>query len=188
MAISPTGPVSFNNLRTEFGIPGGTNISLNNAFGGSYCVLSYVNRNTASGQNIYSISLGASNYSLSDWRGYNETAPITWSYLISNNTGDTYSVGINLGGTNILGNSLPGGNQLDGTDVSTGVAPITTPYTANLKVSITVGPSGVDVNYNIYDPDTGGGTSGILGTTPIVNADLGDWFYYQRFTLELLIG
>lgn len=182
MSIPNTNPIDFSDLNVEFGRSSTAQISLSSAINGAYSSDNTINRNTLSGQNIFAASINSNNYALTLFKGYNETEPMYWIYSIINNTGLTYSVDVDLGATNILGVSIPGGgNELAGED-STGIT-----TTSNLYLTIS-GQEDQTVIIDVTDPDTGSVLYSASTLTPLSSLDLGIMYRYQRFNLQVTIS
>lgn len=192
MAISSTGPISFENLRTEFGVSTGqTNISLDLMFSGFYDSGSppsgqQINRNTESGRNIFNAALNATDLNLSLFRGYNNTAPIHWSHYILNTTSFTLSVGIKiLVGANVyslFGNSISPSGEFFDDNVSTGWAPTS----ADVLVSVT-GREDLNVTINCYDQDASNTVYNDSTLTPFTDFNIGTVYGHQRFYIDITI-
>lgn len=172
-------------LNTEFGRTSTDELSFSQAFGGTYAQYGAINRNTTVGQSIYSVNVGATNFALSTFYSYNDTATVLWSYAFINNSSNDVNIIIEYNAVQLYNTRLDANTSEDVADVDTTTS--SGASLADITLSLNTGPIPNFVDINCYDPDTSATIYQATGDSPnnYGGGAIGQIYGYQRFVLDL---
>ena len=185
MTLPASGPISLSDLNGEFGNAGTDQISFSQAFGGTYAQYGAINRNTTAGQSIYSVNVGATNFALTTFYSYNDTATVLWSYAFINNSSNDVNIIIEYNAAQLYNARLDSSTSEDVADVDTTTSSASS--LADITLSLNTGDIPNYVDINCYDPDTSATIYQVTGDSPnnYGGGAIGQIYGYQRFVLDL---
>lgn len=184
MTITGSGEISLSDLNVEFGRSATAGITLGSAVAGFYGQYGNINRNTTAGQNLYNQVAISSDYAISLFYSYNDTATVHWSYNFENNSSVDVNISVDYNSVNIY-------NQIKftGIDTNSDVDTGTSSGASLGNIDLTLDQGGIPnfVDINCYDPDTGNIIYQINGDSPgnYTATTIGQIYGYQRFVLDL---
>jgi hypothetical protein len=184
MTITGSGQIAFSDLNVEFGRSSNTYISLGSSVAGFYAQYGDTNRNTSAGRNIFNQVGISSDYALSLFYSYNDTATVHWTYNFEN-------VSLNVVDINVDYNSVNLYNQVKfkGLDTNSDVDTGTSSGASLGNIDLTLDQGGLPnyVDINCYDTDTTTTIYQVTGDAPgnYTATTIGSIYGYQRFTLDL---
>jgi hypothetical protein len=152
MTMPSGGALSMSALNTEFGRTSTLQLSLSQSYAGTFAQYGAINRNTASGQYIYTQNLVGSSFQLGQFYSYNDTESNYWYWTFNNNSYDyDIYVRVVLASNDIYGDTVASNSFIDsGGYVDTGGS-ATTGNDLDLQL---VFPVLGTLNVLVEDPDT----------------------------------
>ncbi len=171
-------------LNIEFGRGGTSQLSLSQSFAGTYAQYGAINRNTEAGQNVTSVFNGGTDFAISWFYDYNDTATVHWTYNFENVSPTLINISVDYNSVNLY--NIMGWAGVDtNSDVNTGTSSGASLGDINLTLNAGGIPNFVDIT--CYDTDTRDIIFQITGDTPnnYGGGSIGQIYGYQRFTLDL---
>ena len=184
MTITGSGQIAFSDLNVEFGRSSNTYISLGSSVAGFYAQYGDTNRNTSAGRNIFNQVGISSDYAISLFYSYNDTATVHWTYNFENVSLNQIDISVDYNSVNLY-NIIRWAGVDTNSDVNTGTSSGASLGDINLTLNAGTITNYVDIN--CYDTDTTATIFQITGDTPnnYGGGSIGQIYGYQRFTLDL---
>ena len=171
-------------LNIEFGRTGTSQLSLSQSFAGTYAQYGAINRNTKQGQTVTNVFNGGTDFAISLFYNYNDTATVHWTYNVENVSFNLIDISVDYNSVNLL-NLIAFGGINNNSNVNTGTSSGASLGDINLTLNAGTITNYVDIN--CYDTDTTATIFQITGDTPnnYGGGSIGQIYGYQRFTLDL---